>query len=150
MHKHFKIGVQPSGKATVFGTVTRRFEPYHSNFHRKDEITNIYVTLFLWRTSSNGRTSVCGTENRGSIPRVRLFSFTVGKNAKAEDTLVLHNTEKLCFTSFFKLSASCYAIRYEPLTQVVEYLTFNQEVASSNLAWLIDTVLISSIQLCQN
>lgn len=60
-------------------------------------------------------------------------------------------TQKNCvLPHFFKLSASCYAIRYELLTQVVEYLTFNQEVASSNLAWLIDTVLISSIQLCQN
>lgn len=32
-------------------------------------------------------------------------------------------------------------MHYEPLTQVVEYLTFNQEVASSNLAWLIGTAL---------
>lgn len=52
-------------------------------------------------------------------------------------------TQKNCVLPHFRLSASCYAMHYEPLTQVVEYLTFNQEVASSNLAWLIGTVLIS-------
>ena len=34
------------------------------------------------RTSSNGRTSVCGTENRGSIPRVRLSPHAVEEERK--------------------------------------------------------------------